>query len=306
MAGKPLDSPPDGSDILLASFNLRKYFPIRGGLFSTHVGDVQAVDGISLTVRRGETVGLVGESGCGKTTVGRLLLRLIEPTSGHAFYRPPADIYARLEQLYATLQPYAGADNGSTKLPPDAKQALSELDKLAQQYSIFRKSHRQMSVLRSKFQIVFQDPFSSLGPRLLVRDIIAEPLECHHVGKASERNRRVLELLADVGLNPEHMWRFPHEFSGGQRQRICIARALAGEVDVILADEPTAALDTHTALEIMALLKELTRKAHKAAYVVTHDTRLERFATRVDHITDGVLTLGSASLEPQMNTDQHR
>jgi oligopeptide/dipeptide ABC transporter ATP-binding protein len=298
LLGKPLESEHDGSDVLLAGFNLRKYFPIRGGLFSTHVGDVQAVDGISLTVGRGETVGLVGESGCGKTTVGRLLLRLIEPTSGHAFYRPPPDVYTRLEQLYATLQPYAGSDNGSPKLPVEAKQALTELDKLAQQYSIFRKSHRQMAELRSKFQIVFQDPFSSLGPRLLVRDIIAEPLECHHVGTANERNRRVLELLADVGLNPEHMWRFPHEFSGGQRQRICIARALALRPEFIVLDEPTSALDVSVQAQVLNILQRLQDQYHLSYLFISHHLSVVRA------VSDRVLVMYLGRVAEEAPTDE--
>ena len=286
-------------DVLLAGFNLRKYFPIRGGLFSTHVGDVQAVDGVSLTVRKGETVGLVGESGCGKTTVGRLLMRLIEPTSGHAFYRPPPEVFTRLESLYATLAPYAQTDNGhGGEMPPEAKTALGELDKLAQQYSIYRKSHRQMMQIRSKFQIVFQDPFSSLGPRLLVRDIVAEPLEVHHIGNSTQRNQRVLELLADVGLNPEHMWRFPHEFSGGQRQRICIARALALRPEFIVLDEPTSALDVSVQAQVLNILQRLQDEYHLAYLFISHHLSVVRA------VSDRVLVMYLGRVCEEAPTDE--
>ena len=206
------------SPVVISARRVRKYFPIRGGLFSTHIGDVRAVDGVTFNVREGETVGLVGESGCGKTTVGRLLLRLIEATSGHVYYRPPPQIDSQLDGLYARLSRSelgrrAGAKRGT--LAPDASAALEELDELADQYSINRMGAARLRDLRGKLQIVFQDPFSSLSPRMLVRDIIAEPLEIHHSGNRRERQRRVTELLGEVGLNPEHEWRFPHEFSGG-------------------------------------------------------------------------------------------
>jgi oligopeptide/dipeptide ABC transporter ATP-binding protein len=298
MLGGSYDTQASDSEILLASFNLRKYFPIRGGLFSTHVGDVQAVDGVSLTVGRGETVGLVGESGCGKTTVGRLLMRLIEPTSGHVFYRPPPDVFARLEELYRTLAPFAHANNGAAELTPEAKQALGELDKLAQQYSIYRKSHRQMMEIRSKFQIVFQDPFSSLGPRLLVRDIVAEPLEVHHVGNSTERNQRVLELLADVGLNPEHMWRFPHEFSGGQRQRICIARALALRPEFIVLDEPTSALDVSVQAQVLNILQRLQDQYNLSYLFISHHLSVVRA------VSDRVLVMYLGRVCEEAPTDE--
>jgi oligopeptide/dipeptide ABC transporter ATP-binding protein len=265
--------------VVVTARNLRKYFPIKGGLLSTHIGDVRAVDGVSLDVREGETVGLVGESGCGKTTVGRLMLRLIEPTSGHTYYRPPPATEERLEQLYLDLNARALAsenNGGEEVVTPKTEAALKELDQIADDYSIYRKSRRELSDLRGKLQIVFQDPFSSLSPRMTVRDIVAEPLQIHHIGTRAERYQRVAELLKSVGLNPEHVWRFPHEFSGGQRQRIGIARALALRPEFIVLDEPTSALDVSVQAQVLNILQTLQSEQRLAYLFISHHLSVVR------------------------------
>ncbi len=262
--------------VVISARNIRKYFPIRGGLFSTHIGDVRAVDGVSFDVLEGETVGLVGESGCGKTTVGRLLLRLIDATSGHTFYRPPPEVSSRIDALYESLRPYTDPESNGRNLSPAARSSLKELDEIADQHSLYRKSGRAMHQLRGKLQIVFQDPFSSLSPRMLVRDIIAEPLEIHHAGSRAERYRRVGELLRDVGLNPEHEWRFPHEFSGGQRQRIGIARALALRPEFIVLDEPTSALDVSVQAQVLNILRRLQAEQRLSYLFISHHLSVVR------------------------------
>ena len=264
------------SRVVLSAHNVRKYFPIRGGLFSTHIGDVRAVDGVSFDVGEAETVGLVGESGCGKTTMGRLLLRLIEPTSGHVFHRPPPEVAGRIDQLYCALEASGVPTDGRKSHNAEAQAQLKELDEIANQYSLYRMSASKLRQLRGRLQIVFQDPFSSLSPRMLIRDIIAEPLEINHAGTRAERYRRVAQLLREVGLNPEHEWRFPHEFSGGQRQRIGIARALALRPEFIVLDEPTSALDVSVQAQILNILKRLQTEQRLAYLFISHHLSVVR------------------------------
>jgi oligopeptide transport system ATP-binding protein len=223
---------------LLRVKNLVKHFPIKGGLFSREVARVHAVDSVSFDIYAGETLGLVGESGCGKSTTGRCILRLIEPTSGEVWF---------------------GGKNVTT------------LDK------------RSLRALRRDMQIIFQDPYASLNPRMTVGSIVGEALIIHKLAKnKAEREQKVAHLLETVGLHPDHMRRYPHEFSGGQRQRIGIARALAVSPKFIVADEPVSALDVSIQAQIINLMEDLQKQFNLTYLFIAHDLSVvEHISTRV-------------------------
>jgi oligopeptide/dipeptide ABC transporter ATP-binding protein len=227
-------------DIILDVQNLKKYFPIRGGVLSREVASVHAVDDVSFQTYQGETFGVVGESGCGKTTLGRCLLRLIEPTDGKIILK--------------------GKD-------------LTEM------------GNKELREIRSETAMIFQDPYSSLNPRMTVSDIVSKPLRIQKVAKGDELRKRTMALLTKVGLSPEHLNRYPHEFSGGQKQRIGIARALALNPSLIVADEPVAALDVSVRAGILNLMKELQKEFGLTYIFISHDLSV------VKHICDRVAAM---------------
>ena len=225
---------------LIEVTDLKKHFPIRKGVLQRTIGAVRAVDGISFSINEGETLGLVGESGCGKTTVGRTVLRLVEPTSGEIKVRG---------------------------------QEISGLSKAG------------MRPLRRQMQIIFQDPFSSLNPRIRVGEIVGEPLKVHGVGDKAERADRVAKLFQRVGLRPQQMTNYPHQFSGGQRQRVSIARALALDPGFIVADEPVSALDVSIQAQVINLLMDLQQELGLSYLFVSHNLAV------VEHISHRVAVM---------------
>ena len=229
-----------GRETILQVRDLKKYFPIRRGVFQRHVGDVKAVDGINFDVYKGETLGLVGESGCGKTTTGRTIIRIYEPTDGQVIFED------------TDLASLGG---------------------------------REMRQMRQRIQMIFQDPYASLNPRMSVLGIVGEPLEVFHIANRTERRERVAELLEMVGLNADFMNRYPHEFSGGQRQRIGLARALALNPNLVICDEPISALDVSIQAQVVNLLEDLQEELDLTYIFIAHDLSMVR------HISDRVAVM---------------
>lgn len=243
------------NELLLEVKNLKKHYPIQRGILRRTVGQVKAVDGLNFTIKRGETFGLVGESGCGKSTTGRCILRAIEPTTGEIWYK---------------FQPQNGTEINATGLD---MMDIMQLDK------------RALRRFRPHAQMIFQDPFSSLNPRMTLLQIVGEPLTINKVAEGQELEDRVADLLRRVGLRAEYMRRYPHAFSGGQRQRIGIARALALNPQFIVCDEPVSALDVSIQAQTLNLLQDLQAEFDLTYLFVAHDLSV------VEHISDRVAVM---------------
>ncbi|MCO5386768.1 dipeptide ABC transporter ATP-binding protein [Desulfosporosinus sp.] len=242
------------TETLLKVENLKKYFPVKKGIaVQRYVGDLKAVDGVSFEIRRGETLGLVGESGCGKSTIGRVILRLLEPSKGKVIFEG---------------------------------KVLNEL------------SHEEMRQMRSQMQMIFQDSYASLNPRMRVGDIIAEPILIQGVSNRAEREKRVCKILDVVGLSPYHGARYPHEFSGGQRQRIGIARALAINPKLIICDEPVSALDLSIQAQLINLLEDLQKEYHLTYLFIAHDLSV------VKHISNRVAVMYLGKIAELANSEE--
>ena len=249
---------PSNDDILLEVKDLKKHFPIHGGILKRVVGQVKAVDGVNFYIKKGETLGLVGESGCGKSTTGRTIMRLYEPTAGEVIFNDPELGRVHIEQLEG----------------------------------------KQLKQVRPNMQIIFQDPFSSLDPRMTVGRIIAEPLVINNIASGQALRDRVAELLTVVGLRPEHASRYPHAFSGGQRQRIGIARALALNPKLIICDEPVSALDVSIQAQVLNLLEDLQKQFNLTYLFIAHDLSV------VEHISDRVAVMYVGYLVEMASTEE--
>jgi oligopeptide/dipeptide ABC transporter ATP-binding protein len=239
-----MDNNGNGNTILEVK-ELKQWFPLRSGLLQKVVGYIRAVDGVTFTLIENEVMGLVGESGCGKTTVGRTILRLYDPTGGEVWYQKASGERVEVSAL----------------------------------------SQKQMKPLRQEMRMIFQDPFSSLNPRLTVKDIIGEPLAIHGIARGQAAEHRVAELMEAVGLNPSYMRRYPHEFSGGQRQRIGLARTLALRPRLIIADEPVSALDVSIQAQVLNLLERLQAELGLTLLFIAHDLSV------VEHISDRIAVM---------------
>ncbi len=285
------------SNVILSVRNLKTYYPILGGLFKRKIGEVKAVDGVSFDLERRKTLGLVGESGCGKTTIGNTILNLVPNTDGEIYFKDrrvdPGRIQGLFEKVIRRFKSIylAWVNNYYKQNTEKVNKFIARMPKWIRKYYLkLRAKGKEMfedltviRFFRKKIQMVFQDPDSSLNPRWKIVNIIGEPLRIlEGITKRTQIRQRVLELLETVSMKAEHLDRYPHEFSGGQKQRIVIARALACNPEIIILDEPTSALDVSVQAQILNLLKELQKKFGLSYLFITHDLSV------VQHIADDI------------------
>jgi oligopeptide/dipeptide ABC transporter ATP-binding protein len=251
---------------------LKKYYPLTGGVFKRKIADVKAVDGITLDIFKGESFGLVGESGCGKTTFGKTIIRLLDPTAGCIYLDASKKVLDEIQEL----------ENSSS--PRDSKR----LKELIKEHDIATFKRKRLKRLRRRLQIVYQDPTTSLNPRMLIKDTVGEPLKVQGLAKGKDLRERVMKMLKRVGLTESHLYRYPHEFSGGQRQRIAVARALVTNPEFVMLDEPTSAVDVSVRGQLLNLLRDLQSEFDLTYLFVSHDLSI------VECISDrmGVMYLG--------------
>jgi oligopeptide/dipeptide ABC transporter ATP-binding protein len=240
--------------VLLDIRGLKKYYPVLGGVLRRKVAEVKAVDGVNLNIFKGECFGLVGESGCGKTTLGKTIIRLLDPTGGNIYFDVPDGIKQEIDKLESSN------DENSRRLK-----------ELKRKYDLAKYKGSMLRAMRRKMQIVYQDPTTSLNPRMLVKDIVSEPLIVQGLARGREARKRTLEILYKVNLTDRHLYRYPHEFSGGQRQRIAVARALVTNPKFVVLDEPTSSVDVSVRAQLLNLFQDLQRDMDLTYLFVSHD-----------------------------------
>jgi len=265
---------------LMTIDSLKKYFPVMGGVLRKKVADVKAVDDVSLNIYSGETFGVVGESGCGKTTLAKTILRLLNPTAGHIFYKVPEQVAEAIRVLEK--------DNPKSK----------SLRYLLREYDHAYVSGSKLRKLRRHMQIVYQDPTTSLDPRMLVKDIVAEPIVSQRLQKGSGTMERVLETLQMVGMGEKHLYRYPHEFSGGQRQRIAVARAIITSPEFIVLDEPTSSVDVSVRAQLLNMFQDLQKNLGLTYMFISHDLSV------VECISDRVAVMYLGKIVEQAKTEE--
>jgi oligopeptide/dipeptide ABC transporter ATP-binding protein len=267
-------------ETLMSIETLKKYYPVLGGVFKKKLADVKAVDGVTFDVYKGECFGVVGESGCGKTTLAKTIIRLLNPNAGHIFYKMPREVAEAIKVLEK--------DNPKSR----------SLKYLLREYDQAYISGRRLRKIRRQMQIVYQDPTTSLDPRMLVKDIVAEPLVSQGLEKGTGVQERVLETLQMVGMNDKHLYRYPHEFSGGQRQRIAVARAIITRPEFIVLDEPTSSVDVSVRAQLLNMFQGLQKNLGLTYMFISHDLSV------VECISDRVAVMYLGKIVEQARTDE--